>query len=215
MISKLASFILSFTISVALTHLVPRRAQKAPEPAVILARPLTLQELAVSRWFGEEPEQAKAWADFLKDGRYRAAAEHDFNIPQWALEKYGSKISRATQLPIAGEDLRHNGSKGFVVIVVDSTRPAPANFGVVVFDKPKGRKRYNLSWLCSNTNKDLSRSVLATWSGGLELIEYRDDGYSRTCYTTWSPQWNRFICDSETMGRDIPWGEPWPVGVNK
>lgn len=148
---------------------------------------------AVDNWFGGMPEQAKAWTDFVSDSKYQAATSNDFDIPEWALAKWGDDIRTRTSLPIVGGDIKHDGSSTFAVIVIDTTTRGPSNFSIVIFSRTKAGGDYKPHWLC--LNQDLSKTIFEWWSGGLEVEQFGQDGSTKSCKIRWDSEQDRYVCD--------------------
>jgi hypothetical protein len=157
--------------------------------------PVGSDDLLLSGYLNGAPDEAKeTWRIFTKDGRYRIARADDFRIPAWAMNAYGIDLNTRTRHPIVGGDLNHDGSfMDFAVIVIDTMQRDEKRFGLVVFNEPKRQKSaYTLHWVYQE--RDLSRTVLEQWSGGLALRTYREGGSYDYCYVNWDRRDRKYYC---------------------
>lgn len=148
----------------------------------------------------DAPEWRKsAWQYFVANGKYRFANAGDFTIPEAAMKDRYARLDleRATKYPFNSGDINHDTlSNDLAVIVVDNTRSDAARFGLVIFNEPtESRTISSPYWLYQN--RDLSRTTLSPWSGGLTLRSYREDGTYELCYINWSKQRQAYSCDKE------------------
>lgn len=154
--------------------------------------------MSASGFFNGTPAGEKeAWRLFTKDGQYRAARADDFQLPEAAKKVQGVDLDKAISHPYIGGDINHdNDYNDFAVIVVDTQRDDAARFGLVIFTQSaNGKGHYEPHWLYRE--RDLSRTVLEWWSGGLAVREYREDGTYQYCYVNWNRQARAFSCDKD------------------
>lgn len=152
------------------------------------------------------PEWMKrAWDRFMERGDYRVAAESDFAIPEGAGKNNYEEadIRRAEKYPYVIADINNDTySHDLAVIVVDTKKNGPERFGVIIFNEPTGSGGGNdtsPSWLYSD--RDLSKTLLSQWSGGLMLRTYHDDGTLDQCFVNWNHRTNSYSCDSKYAAR--------------
>ena len=154
--------------------------------------------LIASGFFNGLPAAAQeGWSRFTQNGQYREAHKDDFNIPEAAMRLYRDDIDRMTAHPYVGGNInRDEKYHDFAVIVVANQRDDAERFGLVIFTQPsKSGGAYETHWLYRN--RDLSRTVLEWWSGGLAMREYEEDGSSHHCYVSWDKQARSFSCDKD------------------
>lgn len=146
---------------------------------------------------GAPDEEKEAWILFTKSNRYRAARADDFQLPETAMKARTSDLDKATKHPYVGGDINRDGAyNDFAVIVTDMSRSDKRRYGLVIFTQPTDIKgQYEKHWLYQD--RDLSKTVLEWWSGGLALREYFEDGTDQYCYVNWDRQAKVFSCDKE------------------
>ena len=131
-----------------------------------------------------DPEAAKIWKRFNRNGLYRVARGDDFRSSPENYRPYGD-----------GDFNRDHQSYDFAAIVVDTTRTDSSRFGIVIFNARKGRQRYDGPyWLFRGS--DLSRTSLNTSSHGPLLVgEHLDDGTIKVCVVKWNRRKREYRCD--------------------
>jgi hypothetical protein len=144
---------------------------------------------------GWREEVKKAWALFVKDGRYRMAQLEDFRFPNPAdgsSEELGfEKYTHRPWIAWWG---------AFAVIVIDNTRGDQDRFGLIMFVEPKdnwklaesGKKPWRAVWLYRN--RDLSRTWMEQASGYWFVCEYGEDGKKKTCEVKWNERQQKYTC---------------------
>jgi hypothetical protein len=160
--------------------------------------PVSGDDLIASGFFNGTPEEEKeAWRLFTKSGQYRVAVKNDFHLSEAAKKVQPNDVEKATAHPYVGGDINHDGAyHDFAVIVVDTTKNETARFGLVIFNQPAERKSsYETHWLYRD--RDLSKTILEWWSGGLAVREYRDDGSYQYCYGNWDGRAKAYSCDKD------------------
>ena len=153
-------------------------------------------ELIASGFFNGTPEAAEeAWRLFVRSNQYRVASKDDFHLSEAAKKVQPNDLEKAIAHPYVGGDINHDGAfNDFAVIVVDTPRNETARFGLVIFNQTAERNgSYETHWLYHE--RDLSRTVLEWWSGGLAVREYRDDGSYQYCYVNWNQRTKEYSCD--------------------
>lgn len=160
--------------------------------------PASSDDLIASGFFNGTPEAEKeAWRLFTKSGQYRVAGKNDFHLSEAAKKVQPNDVEKATTRPYVGGDINHDGAyNDFAVIVVDTTKSEPARFGLVIFNQPAERNgSYETHWLYRD--RDLSKTILEWWSGGLAVREYRDDGSYQYCYVNWDQRAKAYSCEKD------------------
>ena len=144
---------------------------------------------------GNSEGVAQAWQQFTEGGRYRLAREADMRYPAAAAAKWGNdwRTNPPTFVYAWGRRNFDTEKDHLVVIVVDTTKAGPDNFGLVLFGFPDGGKGYQPYWVFRD--RDLSRARLGAPSGYLSLSEASADGASfNTCDIVWNERRRRFVC---------------------
>jgi hypothetical protein len=165
---------------------ISRHDAAATKPTMTPTPPVASLESS----YPDAPEWTlKAWHNLLSDGRYRLAQKADFDIPMEHITDTYKKIDINDSIgrPFAVVDANHdNRFKDLVAVVVDSLRTDRERFGIVIFNEPANHGEIpQPQWLYKE--KDLSRTALAPWSGGVTVRTYRDDGTYDACYLKWTP----------------------------
>lgn len=128
----------------------------------------------------------KAWAEFVEGGAYRMATPKDMKDPD-AIER------RTFAYSWGNLDFDSDPSQTYhlAVIVVDTKREPPSNFGVVIFSAPRDFKgAYRPYWLIRD--RDLSSSYFSGFSGYLELVDKRDG--ANGCDIYWNSRLRKYSC---------------------
>jgi hypothetical protein len=82
------------------------------------------------------------------------------------------------------------------LIVEDSTKTPNERFGVIIFNEPAdGKTAPAPIWLYRD--RDLSKTTLNWWSGGLSVRTYNDDGTYKLCYVNWDAKTKVYSCDEK------------------
>jgi len=178
------------TVSVPKVVSDTKSATKPTQEAPLVNDPVN------SGFFNGTPDQEKqAWLSFTKDGKYRIAQPEDFQFPASAKKLQASDIEKARKQPYVGGDINRDGvHNDFAAIVVDKGAPDAMRFGLVIFTQPsRATEPYKQHFLYSR--RDLSKTLLEWWSGGLAVREYFDDGTYRYCYVKWNKSLGQYSCE--------------------
>jgi len=151
---------------------------------------VTIQEKDqnLPRILKEDFKIARAWKNFTQDGKYRLANGSDFRIPDWAI-KASYLEPRQYEQPFLTTRFGH------AAIGIDTTRNDESRFGLVILDVDEGTasdEDNTIHWLYRD--KDLSRAVLGSSSGGLYVVEYEENGTMVTCFVDWDESQQKYIC---------------------
>lgn len=140
-----------------------------------------------------------ALQSFFLDGRFRISGPKSFRIPEAAKKETYARIDieTATTKPFITGDINHDGLyQDIVLIVEDSANAGNERFGIIIFNEPAGRKTAPTPiWLLRD--RDLSRTTLNWWSGGLSIRTYNDDGTYKLCYVNWGAKTKAYSCDEK------------------
>lgn len=106
-------------------------------------------------------------------------------------------LYKVSKHPYVGGDINRDGAyNDFAAIVVDTTRTDPNRFSLVIFSQPTDLSgRYKTHLLFSE--RDLSKTLLEWWSGGLAVREYHDDGTYDYCVVKSDKAFQTYSCDKE------------------
>src|SRR6266850_3377412 len=148
----------------------------------------------------DAPEWRKeAWRRFTASGQYRIAHPNDFHIPEAAkTDKYRRlDLDSALSHPFRIADINQDKLfQDLAIIVVDTTRDDSQRFGLVIFNEPSdGKAIPSPHWLYHE--RDLSKTVLSKWSGGLILENFHEDGSTNNCYVNWNKRQQAYSCDKD------------------
>jgi hypothetical protein len=182
------------------TALPPRTQSATPPEAASGAQQVEAprNDPAVSGFFNGTPEGEKeAWLLFTKSGRYRIAQPEDFRFPEAAKKIQATDLDKASKHAYVGGDINRDGAyNDFAAIVVDTWRTDPNRFSLVIFSQPTvPNGRYTTQLLFSE--RDLSKTLLEWWSGGLAVREYHDDGTYDYCVVKSDKAFQAYSCDKE------------------
>ena len=159
----------------------------------------------LSGWFNGTPEGEKeVWRQFISQGRYRAAQADDFFLSLEARKTLGlapntaNDAIRSFKTPYVGGDINRDGAyNDLAVIVVDKEKRDESRFGLVIFNEPTEKDRkYTRHWLYRARN--LSSTMISWWSGGLLLVNFKNNGDQQICSVKWNEQIQSYFCDSST-----------------
>lgn len=153
-----------------------------------------------SGFFTDSPAGEKqAWLIFVEEGRYDIAQPQDFNFPAAAEKLQPADIKRAPTQPYVGGDTNRDGiPNDFAAIVVDKTITDVTRFSLVIFTRrSRDSELYDRQFLFSG--RDLSKTLLEWWSGGLAVREYFEDGTYRYCHVKWNSRSGQYYCEAETQ----------------
>jgi hypothetical protein len=158
------------------------------QPINIIQHSVVENEDLVNKGYlnGLQNEAKPSWLKFIKSGKYRIANKNDFNIPKWVINSLGgSDIEKAISSAFIGGDINHDGKfNDFAVIVINKRIGSPDKFSLVIFNEPEeANQLYSVNWLFKD--KDLSRTVMSWWSGGLSITKYEENGESHYWYVNW------------------------------
>lgn len=140
---------------------------------------------------GETSGLLKAWKRQPGYQNYRMVEASDFRIPDWVRrDQYWPDVERATGWSSDYGEM--NGAWGVVLFMVQRTATFPKWFSVAVLIKRPGN-RFDLYWIFQNA--DLTHFNLGRHSGDVYLLEYTDDGKTRSCDLEYSRQQGRWACE--------------------
>ena len=144
------------------------------------------------------PEWRKvAWREVVAGGKYRLANPRDFDIPEAAMKDRYVRIDleNAVRYPFDTGNINHDAyGQDFAAIVVDQTKSDPARFSLIVVNEPPGEGTPPAThWLLKE--RDLSRSILSRWSGGLVLRTYKADVSYDSCFVNWNERRKEYACE--------------------
>jgi hypothetical protein len=157
----------------------------------------------LSGWFNGPPEGEKeVWRQFISQGRYRAAQADDFFLSLEARKILGlapdtpNDDIHSFKTPYVGGDINHDRAyNDLAVIVVDKEKRDESRFGLVIFNEPtKKDGKYTTHWLYRGRN--LSSTMIRWWSGGLLLVNFKNNGDQQICSVKWNEQIQSYFCDS-------------------
>jgi hypothetical protein len=154
-------------------------------------------------WFNGTPEGEKeVWRQFISQGRYGAAQAEDFFLSLESRKTLGlapdspNDAIRSFKAPYVGGDINHDGAyNDLAVIVVDKEKRDESRFGLVIFNEPTEKDgKYTTHWLYRDRN--LSSTMINWWSGGLLLVNFKNNGDQQICSVKWNEQIQSYFCDS-------------------
>jgi hypothetical protein len=157
----------------------------------------------LSGWFNGVPEGEKeVWRQFISQGRYRASQADDFFLSLEARKTLGlapdtpNDTIPSFETPYIGGDINHDGAySDLAVIVVDKEKRDESRFGLVIFNEPTEKDgKYTTHWLYRD--RDLSSAMIRWWSGGLLLVNYKNNGDQQICSVKWNERIQSYFCDS-------------------
>jgi hypothetical protein len=157
----------------------------------------------LSGWFNGTPEGEKeVWRQFILQGRYRAAQADDFFLSLESRITLGlapdtpNDAIHSFKTPYVGGDINRDGAyNDLAVIVVDKEKRDESRFGLVIFNEPTEKDgKYTTRWLYRDRN--LSSAMINWWSGGLLLINFKNNGDQQICSVKWNKQIQSYFCDS-------------------
>jgi hypothetical protein len=154
-------------------------------------------------WFNGTPEGEKeVWRQFISRGRYRAAQADDFFLSPESRKTLGlapdapNDAIHYFKAPYVGGDINRDGAyNDLAVIVVSKEKRDESRFGLVIFNEPtKKDGKYTTHWLYRD--KNLSGTMIGWWSGGLLLVNFKNNGDQQICSVKWKKQIQSYFCDS-------------------
>ena len=157
----------------------------------------------LSGWFNGTPEGEKeVWRQFISQGRYRAAQADDFFLSLESRKTLGLAPDAPNdgiasfKAPYVGGDINHDRAyNDLAVIVVDKEKRDEGRFGLVIFNEPaKKDGKYTTHWLYRDRN--LSSTMIRWWSGGLLLVNFKNNGDQQICSVKWNEQIRSYFCNS-------------------
>jgi hypothetical protein len=81
------------------------------------------------------------------------------------------------------------------LFVVDKEKRDKSRFGLVIFNEPTEKAgKYTAHWLYRDRN--MSSTMISWWSGGLLLVNFKNNGDQQICSVKWNEQIQLYFCDS-------------------
>jgi hypothetical protein len=157
----------------------------------------------LSGWFNGTPEGEKeVWRQFISQGRYRTAQADDFFLSLESRKTLGlapvapNDAVDSFKAPYVGGDINRDGAyNDLAVIVVDKEKRDESRFGLVIFNEPAEKDgKYTTHWLYRGRN--LSSTMIRWWSGGLLLVNFKNNGDQQICSVKWNERIRSYFRDS-------------------
>ena len=147
--------------------------------------------------FGASPRFIGAWQRFLRESRpghqYRLVGPGDYSLSDRDKAALGEDLGKTYKFRAGGGDLNKDGRyRDYILVIVDDNRADDAKFSILIFNEPETEHEdYNWHWLYQDRN--LSKTVLSWFSGGVGLRTYRNGSYD-LCTVVWHKSTGIYSC---------------------
>lgn len=153
---------------------------------------------------GSTPKELRnAWRSFIHDARYRLATAGDFRFSEKAIRELRRNNSiDFLRRPYLYRRIHPGGYyPDLAVIVVDTWETGSERFGLIIFNSPEDESgSYKPFWLYKG--RDLSKTFLGVWSGGVTVRQYNDEGEFELCHISWDKERETYAC-TESLKNNV------------